>query len=158
MSHFSTRSKVVFDCNLLIQAVAFEGSAGAKCLRLVESGAVELLVSGPTLGELRRVLGYDRILAISPSMTQQRIGAFVQRLTFRATFVRHVRHVMSYPRDPSDEPYINLAVAGKARYLVTSDRDLLALMTGYSALCKQFRRKIRPLRVVNPVDFLRAVT
>jgi predicted nucleic acid-binding protein len=30
-------------------------------------------------------------------------------------------------RDPADVPFLQLALAGKAKYLVTGDRDLLAL-------------------------------
>ena len=157
MSQLPIRIRAVFDCNLLIQAIAFENGPAAKCLRLVESGRVELFVSRSTLGELCRVLTYEEILAISPNMTQQRLGAFLQRLTFRATLVRRVRHVMNLPRDPNDEPYIDLAVAARAHYLVTSDRDLLTLMAGYSQVCKQFRQRTRPLRIVDPVAFLRAI-
>jgi putative PIN family toxin of toxin-antitoxin system len=122
-----------------------------------ESGRVDLFVSRATLAELRRVLKYDRILAISPNMTPHRVGAFLQRLTFRATLVRRLRHVMDYPRDPNDQAHIDLVVTVKAHYLVTSDRDLLDLMTGHTPLCKHFRRITRPLRVVDPITFLRTI-
>ena len=66
-----------------------------------------------------------------------------------------MRHVFDYPRDPQDEPYIDLAAAAKAHYLVSRDKDLLSLMTGHSLLCKQFRQKLNPLRIVTPEVFLR---
>ncbi|HEY2584437.1 MAG TPA: putative toxin-antitoxin system toxin component, PIN family [Tepidisphaeraceae bacterium] len=151
----TSRPRVVFDCNVLVQAVAFDNGPAARCLRLVESGQIDLLVSRPTLAELRRVLNYEEVLAISPNMTPRRIGAFLKRLTFRARLVCRTPHVMDYPRDPADEPYIDLAVAAGADYLVTRDRDLLSLMSGYSLVCKEFRRKTRPLRVIDPVAFLK---
>ena len=157
MSRISGRLRAIFDCNTLIQAVAFENGPAARCVQLIESSRVELIFSRPTLVELRRVLGYDEVLAISPNMTSERIGAFLQRLSFRATLVRRIPHVVDYPRDPKDEPYINLAIAAKADYLVSRDNDLLALMTGHSAECKRFRQITRPLRVVNPVAFLHAL-
>lgn len=89
-------------------------------------------------------------------MTVERIGGFLQRLNFRANLVRRIRHTVSYPRDPLDEPYLDLALAAKADYLVSRDRDLLAPMTGHSVLCKQFRQRTHPLRVANPVNFLEA--
>jgi putative PIN family toxin of toxin-antitoxin system len=147
----------VFNCNTLIQAIAFDDGPAAKCVVLVESDKIELFVSKPTLAELRRVLAYDEVLAISPNMTPLRIEAFLERLTFRATLVRQVRHVMDYPRDPTDEPYIDLAVAANADFLVSRDKDLLALMTGHSTICRDFRRKTRPLRVVDPVTFVKSV-
>ena len=78
-------------------------------------------------------------------------------MTFRATLVRRVRHVMDYARDPKDEPYIDLAAAARADYLVTRDKDLLSLMTAHSAAAKLFRQKTRPLAVLDPVAFLRAL-
>jgi predicted nucleic acid-binding protein len=59
--------------------------------------------------------------------------------------------------DPTDEPYLDLAAAVKADYLVTRDEDLLTLMTGHSAFCKEFRQKTRPLAILDPVMFLEAL-
>ena len=157
MSAAAGRPRVVFDCNTFVQAVAFERGPAAECLRLAEGGRFELFASKATLGELRRVLNYPEVVAISPRLTPERVAAFLGRLTFRATLVRRVRHVMDYPRDPKDEPYINLADAAKADYLVTRDKDLLSLMTGHSAVSKEFRRRTRPLQVLDPVAFLEAL-
>jgi predicted nucleic acid-binding protein len=77
----------------------------------------------------------------------------MKRLEFRATRVRTVRHVVEYPRDPTDEPYLDLAVAVKADYLVTRDKDLLSLMTSHSIVAKQIRQRTRPLKILNPVHF-----
>lgn len=82
------------------------------------------------------------------------IDAFIKRLTFRGILLRNVPHVIDYPRARQDEPYVGLAVASKAEFLVSRDKDLLSLMTGHSAICKRFRQVTHPLRVVNPVEFL----
>jgi putative PIN family toxin of toxin-antitoxin system len=145
------------DCNTLVQAIAFDNSPASLCLRLAEQGIVELFISKATLAELRRVLAYEEILAISPNMTPERIDAFLQRLTYRAALVRNVRHTMDYPRDPDDEAYLDLAIAAKTDYLVSRDRDLLVLMTGHSLICKRFRRQAHPLRILEPEQFLAEV-
>ena len=152
----SVRPRVVFDCNTLIQAIAFNGPA-AQCLAEVEAGRVELFISRSVLAEVRRVLAYPDIVAISPSMTPERIGAFLQRLRFRGTFIRNIPHAMDYPRDPADEPYINLAIAVEADYLVTRDKDLLSLMTSHLTICRQFRRLAPSLRIIAPGVFLDAL-
>ncbi len=54
-----------------------------------------------------------------------------------------------------DECYINLAIEAKADYLVSRDRDLLDLMTGHTDVCKDFRRRFRQLKIVEPIEFLR---
>src|SRR2546428_11139855 len=77
------RSRAVFDCNTFVQAIVFDDGPAAQCLRLAESGRFELFVSRPTLAELRRVLGYERVVAISPNLTPERVAAFLERLTFR---------------------------------------------------------------------------
>lgn len=157
MSRPPGRPRAVFDCNTLVQAIGFERGPSAACVQLVEAGVVELFLSRATFGELQRVLAYKQVRAISANMTSVRIGAFLQRLRFRATLVRRVPHVFEYPRDPHDEPYVDLSVAARADYLVTRDNDLLSLMTGHSTLCKQFRHQTRPLRVIDPPAFLRAL-
>ena len=55
-------------------------------------------------------------------------------------------------RDPKDEPYLDLAVAARARYLVSRDRDLLDLMND-----AQFRERFPDLIVVDPPAFLQAL-
>jgi predicted nucleic acid-binding protein len=52
---------------------------------------------------------------------------------------------------------VNLAVVTEADYIVTRDKDLIDLMTGFDFESKQFRQKFRPLKVVQPIDFLRIV-
>ena len=58
--------------------------------------------------------------------------------------------VFTLARDPKDEPYIDLAAAAQARYLVSRDNDLLDLM-GDAA----FRRQFPGLTVIDPVALLR---
>jgi putative PIN family toxin of toxin-antitoxin system len=144
----------VFDCNTFLQAAAFADGPAAECVRLAESGMVALFVSRSTLAELRRVFEYPEVVAMSPSMTPEHTAPFLQRLTFRATLVRRVPHVFHFARDPKDEPYIDLAIAVKADFLVSRDKDLLSLMTARTIDAKQFRQRTRPLRVVDPVAFL----
>ena len=40
---------------------------------------------------------------------------------------------------------------------MSRDKDLLSLMTGHATVCKEFRQKTRPLKVVDPVGFLEAL-
>ena len=93
----------------------------------------------------------------SPAWDDERIDSFVQHLAFHATLLRQVRHVFEYPRAKQDEPYVDLAAAAKANYLVSRDKDLLSLATNHSLIGKQFRQRFPLLRVLNPVAFLEAV-
>ncbi|HWE95308.1 MAG TPA: putative toxin-antitoxin system toxin component, PIN family [Tepidisphaeraceae bacterium] len=149
--------RAVFDCNVLIQAVSNSLGPAGQCLRLVEQSRVELFVSRAVLRELRAVLEYPTVRQKLPQLDAQRIEAFIQRLVYRATMVRDVRHIFTYPRAPQDEPYIDLALAAHADYLVSRDRDLLDLMTDHSLTGKEFRQRSPGLSIVTPVGFLERV-
>ena len=79
---------------------------------------------------------------------------FLTQLIFRAKVQPIVRHVFDYPRARQDEPYVDLAVAANADFLVSRDKDLLTLTTDHSLIAKQFRQRFRRLRILNPVAFL----
>jgi uncharacterized protein len=149
------RSRVVFDCNVLIQAAARPDGPAAECLRLLDRNRITVYVSRATIRELRAVFEYPVVRRAFPGLTDAQIARFIDRLIYEAVLVRRVAHVLDYPRARQDEPYIDLAAAAKADYLVSRDKDLLSLMTGHSAICKEFRRRTHPLQVVDPVGFLR---
>lgn len=120
----------------------------------MEQNAITLHVSGAILRELRRTLAYPEIRLKNPRVTDEVVDAFLSRLMFRGAFHRDVPHTFNYPRDPSDEPYIDLAAAVQADFLVTRDKDLLSLATEHSIEAKQFRQRFPFLRIVSPVEFL----
>ncbi len=148
-------SRVVFDCNVLLQAAARERSVAAKCLNFAESGLIQLCLSREVLAEVEDVLNRPEIRAHFPDLSDEIVGAFLKRLQKLSVLVRLVPKEFSYPRDEDDEPYINLAIAAGANFIVSRDRDLLDLMTGYTNECKEFRQRFRSLRVVEPAEFLK---
>ncbi len=148
------KPRVVFDCNVLLQAAAREKSVAAKCLNLVESRLIQLFVSREVLAEVEDVLNRLEIRAHFPDLSDEIVAAFIKRLQNLSTLVRLVPKTFSYPRDEDDEPYINLAVAAGATFIISRDKDLLDLMTGYADECKEFRQRFRSLRVVEPAEFL----
>ena len=149
--------RVVFDCNVLLQAAAREKSVAARCLNLAEDGLIELCVSREVLGEVEDVLSRPEIRAHFPDLSDEIVGAFLKRLQKLSVLVRRVPKKFSYPRDEEDEPYINLAVAAGADFIVSRDRDLLDLMTGHADECKEFRQRFRPLKVIEPAELLKLI-
>lgn len=157
MSRSAVPIKAVFDCMIFLQAAANEESPAATALDLLDTAEIKRYVSGPVLEEVRKVLNRVEVRAALPQITDVRVAALFRRLDEKATMVRHVPRVFEYSRDPEDEPYLNLAIAAKAAFLVSRDRDLLDLMTGHDAESKQFRQRFRSLKVVTPGDFLNQV-
>jgi putative PIN family toxin of toxin-antitoxin system len=148
------KPRVVFDCNVLLQAAARERSVAAKCLNLVETDLIQLFVSREVFAEVEDILNRPEIRAHFPDLSDGIVGAFLKRLKKLSVLVQYVPKKFSYPRDEDDEPYINLAVAARANFIISRDRDLLDLMTGHTDECKEFRQRFRSIRVVEPAEFL----
>lgn len=153
----ASRVGAVFDCNVLLQAAAREKSVAAECLRVVEKGLVRLYVSEEILAEVGDVLNRPVIRERFQTLTDEIIAAFLLRLRRNSQIIQRVSKKFSYPRDPTDEPYLNLAVEAEANYIVSRDNDLLGLMTDYTTEAKEFRQRFRPLRVCEPLAFLKEV-
>jgi putative PIN family toxin of toxin-antitoxin system len=135
--------RVVFDCMIFLQAVARTKSLANACFTLVK--------------EIEDVLTRPKFRNRFPSLTDEMIEAFLKDVKENAVIVKNVPAVFSYTRDPKDEKYINLAVESEADYIVSRDKDLLDLMTGYTNECKDFRRRFRGLKIVQPIEFLNIV-
>lgn len=149
--------RVVFDCNTFLQAALNEESPAGNCYKLVEEGTIELFVSQEVLDEIEDVINRPQIRERFDTLTGERIESFLNSIKNLAVIVRKVPQVFSLPRDVDDEIYINLAVKCEANYIVTRDKDLIDLMTHYDIESKKFRQKFRPLKIVQPLEFLRIV-
>jgi len=129
------RPDVVFDCNIFLQGLTRRLGQAAEALRRVERNEVTLYVSRAILRELRTVLDYPEIREKNPAVTDEVVEEFVNRVMYRGVLVRDVPHTVSFPRDPNDEPYLDLIAVARADYLVTRDRDLLDLATSHYCGC-----------------------
>jgi putative PIN family toxin of toxin-antitoxin system len=114
-------TRAVFDCVILLQAAARATGPAGACLQAVRDGRLELVVSPAILDEVRDVLTRPKTLRKFPTLTLEDVAALAVELP-------DVPRVFTLARDPKDEPYINLALAANARYLVSRDNDLLDLM------------------------------
>jgi uncharacterized protein len=147
----------VFDCNIYVQTLLNPNSTAAKCFDLVKNDKVLLFVSKDTLNEFRNVILRPNILARLPDATAGQIEAFIEEIIELAVFEKIVPERFKFERDPKDEIIINLALACKSNYIVSRDKDLLDLMTDISVEGKAFRQISRPLKIVQPEEFLQIV-
>jgi predicted nucleic acid-binding protein len=74
------KPRVVFDCNVFLQAAARKKGAAAKCLDLAEAGRVQLFVSREVLAEVEDVLNRPEIQAHFSDLSDEIAGAFLKRL------------------------------------------------------------------------------
>ncbi len=148
---------IVCDCMVFLQAVANDDSPAAKILDLMDSREIRLYVSEGVLREAREVMNRPRLRAKLSGLTDERVEALFLRLEKQAFWLREIPDNFDFRRDPKDAPYINLAVAADADYIVSRDHDLLDLMSGHDDDSKEFRQRFRPLKVITPEALLAEV-
>lgn len=120
----SRAPKVVFDTNVVLSAIIFSEGKTAALRSAWRDAKCKPLVSRPTIEELMRALGYPKF-KLSPMEQQELIAEYVPY----CVTVRLPARLPAVPvcRDPMDRPFLELALIGKADYLVTGDKDLPAL-------------------------------
>jgi len=113
---------VVLDTNTVVSALLFSGTA-SRVVSLWQSRRITVLVSKAILEEYLRVLAYPKF-----QLSDQEIRALVEEelLPFVET-IRVRRRLAVVRRDPEDDKFLECAVAGRAQYLITGDRDLREL-------------------------------
>ena len=146
--------RVVFDCGVFFQALIAPGGPAGKCLASARDGDLLLFVSNYVLAELRDVCARPHLVRRF-RLSESRVDAFVAQIADIATFVDVVPHVFEYPRDPDDEHYVDLAVASRARLIVSRDNDLLALEDPNNADGQSFHRRFPDLTILTPEDMLK---
>lgn len=144
-------TRAVFDCVILLQAAGHSTGPAGACLQAVRDGRLELIVSPDVLVEVRDVLTRPKSLRKFPALTLETVELFLDDVTSHAITLVDVPKVFKLARDPMDEPYLDLAIAAGARYLVSRDNDhLLDLMRD-----EGFRRQYPDLAIIDPATLLR---
>ncbi len=120
----SNAPRAVLDTSVVLSALLFAHGRLAPLRHAWHEARFCPLVSVVTITELMRALAYP---GFKLSAVEQR-----ELLADYLPFCETVRMPDAPPktpecRDPYDVPFLQLAIAGKADYLVTGDRDLLAL-------------------------------
>ena len=149
--------KVVFDCNVFLQAVVNPAGPAGRCKQLVDRGEVELFVSEDVLAEVAEVLSRPRTRKLAPALTFEVIEAFIADIRLKSICLRNVPEEYRFERDPKDERYINLALVANAKFIVSRDNDLLDLMKPTSETAREFQRRFPLLKIINPTDLLAEV-
>ncbi len=153
----SNKYLVVFDTNTILQSLLSDKGPAAKCLAYFRRGEVDVAVSRETLKEARDVLSRSSLRDRYQQLTDEKVTALIEFLRYRGIYLREVTRWFEYPRDPKDEPFLNLAIEMKADYLVSRDNDLLALRKWTDAVGREFQRQYRFLKIVTPEEFLQAM-
>jgi predicted nucleic acid-binding protein len=108
--------------------------------------------------EVRDVLTRPEVVAKFPALSPAHVDQFVNDLLAKAALVQDVPPAFALPRDPKDEPYINLAIAAGARFLVTwNGRHLTYLMRQDTPEGVDFCARYPDLKIIDPPAFVREI-
>jgi len=121
------RLRVVLDTNVLVSGLAYPGSIPGRIVAVWQQGGLDVVLSHYILDELVRVL--PRLKKVH--MTATEIRDLAESLMFQAEMVEPDGVPDLALRDPADQAVLQTLLAAKARYLVTGDKDLLALADRY---------------------------
>lgn len=120
--------RVVLDTNVVLSALVFGGGLSGQVRRAWQRGALLPLASTTSVQELVRVLSYPKF-RLSQAEQEELLADYLPH----TEIVRIPKPPPKVPacRDAMDEPFMHLAVAGKAQVLVSGDRDLLAIAADF---------------------------
>ncbi len=138
--------RIVFDTNVLARAHQRAQGPARRALLHVISGSDDLVISPYLVWELERVLTYPRLLK-SSGLTTSDVTEYLEALALISFFVTPESVPGSLLRDPSDEPILGTALAGRAEYLCTRDADF------YEERVLRFC-SARGIRVLTDLEFL----
>jgi uncharacterized protein len=116
--------RVVLDTNVVFSALVFAHGRLTPLRLAWQRAACHPLVSRVTIDELMRVLNYPKF-KLSAEDQHELLADYLPNCT---TMPMPAKPPKTPPcRDAFDIPFLQLAIVGKADYLVTGDEDLLTL-------------------------------
>lgn len=116
--------RVVLDTNVVVSALVFAHGRLTWIRNAWMDGRLVPLASRATVEQLLSVLSYPKF-----QLTSEELGALLaDYLPFVETAdIEAGRVAVPEPRDPADRMLLELAIAGKAEYLVPGDKALLEI-------------------------------
>jgi putative PIN family toxin of toxin-antitoxin system len=120
--------RVVLDTNVLVSALAYPGSIPGRILNAWREGEIDLVLSRYILDEMVRVLPRLPRILLTPAEIRDLADSFL----FLSEIVEPDNEPDKALRDQSDQMVLGTLRAAQADYLVTGDKDLLALVERYS--------------------------
>src|SRR5688500_15395396 len=117
--------RVVIDTNVIVSRYLSPHGTSAAALLLWERRAFDLLISPPILTEYDRVLREPKIRQLHQK-TDAEIDEIIRRIRRAAIQVNPTQQLTVIPNDPDDDKFVECAVEGKASYIVSGNKHLLA--------------------------------
>lgn len=122
MKNVQQNNRVVLDTNIIVSALIF-GGIPRKVTDLVVDKKFRPVMSEELMTELRRVITEKFPLA------RHELEIYEKLMRRYAIWVVLGNRRVIASRDPDDDKFIETAVAGDCKYIISGDKDLLTLET-----------------------------
>jgi uncharacterized protein len=133
--------RAVLDANVYISALLRpEGPPGRLIERFLCEAAFEVVLTPAIVDEVLRAFGYPKVRKFIRGDVEPEL--WLEDILVLADLVAGEREVSGVGADPDDDKYIAAAFEGRAAFVVTGDRQLLAV------------REYEAIRIVKPRAFL----
>jgi putative PIN family toxin of toxin-antitoxin system len=119
--------RVVLDTNVLVSGLAYPGSVPGRIVSAWRQGGLDVVLSRYILDEMSRVLPRLTRVQMNPGEIRDLVDSFM----FLADIVEPDDGRDESLRDPADQQVLGTLLTSKADYLITGDKDLLALAEKY---------------------------
>ena len=115
------KPKLVVDTNLVFSALFSKGGASFKLLERLTRQEFHLCLSRPVFEE------YKAVTARLSKLSHTKRTKFIGKLRQHSFWVRSQEKLSLVLRDPSDDKFLECALASDADFIVSRDKDLLDL-------------------------------
>jgi putative PIN family toxin of toxin-antitoxin system len=119
--------RVVLDTNVLVSGLAYPDSVPGKIVSAWRLGSLNVVLSHHILDEMVQILPRLSNVKLSSAEIRDLADSFI----FLADVIEPGNELDPNLRDPGDQPVLATLKAAQARYLITGDKDLLALSDRY---------------------------
>jgi putative PIN family toxin of toxin-antitoxin system len=133
--------RVVLDTNVLVSATLIRNGNEDRILHAWRRRAFDLVFSPAMLEEVGRVLTYEK-LRKHRWLSDDEVVELLEALASQSVMVPGTTAITA-SRDPEDDKFLAAGLESEAEYVVTGDKDLLAL------------EAYRGLRIITPAAFLK---
>ncbi len=131
---------IVLDTNVIVSGILKPFSKAASILRLVSDGTIRLAYDLRLLSEYRDVLCRPQF-----NFPREDVDAFLTQIEEEG-FLVSVKPLETHLPDPDDEPFLEVALSGKAEAIVTGNKRHFPM-----------REKHGGVKILSPDEFLESL-
>lgn len=135
-------NKAVIDTNIIISGIIWPSSYPAAVLKLFRQNKIVVVLSKELFTEIQDNL---TAIGIKYNFNQRLIIEWLELLKKYAFWTADLPIDITVCRDPDDNMVLATAIAGKTDYIITGDKDLLAL------------KKYKQIRILSAKNFVKAL-